>query len=112
MSWGKLLAKSASSGNFPEFFPQRSSCYCPNRNAKWRATLPPFPALTNLSSLCGASAGRNHICLSHHRHLQMWLDRKSTRLNSSHTVISYAVFCLKKRKKNQIEIIYITINTE
>src|SRR5947207_15889425 len=29
------------------------------------------------------------------------LDRKSTRLNSSHTVISYAVFCLKKKKKNE-----------
>src|SRR5438132_10582481 len=29
------------------------------------------------------------------------LDRKSTRLNSSHTVISYAVFCLKKKKKKQ-----------
>src|SRR5438132_10452231 len=29
-----------------------------------------------------------------------WIrDRKSTRLNSSHTVISYAVFCLKKKKK-------------
>src|SRR5215211_8246440 len=27
-------------------------------------------------------------------------DRKSTRLNSSHTVISYAVFCLKKKKKH------------
>src|SRR5260221_10013904 len=29
-------------------------------------------------------------------------DRKSTRLNSSHTVISYAVFCLKKKKKIKI----------
>src|SRR5436190_16599489 len=29
-------------------------------------------------------------------------DRKSTRLNSSHTVISYAVFCLKKKKKQLI----------
>src|SRR5438034_8187179 len=28
------------------------------------------------------------------------LDRKSTRLNSSHTVISYAVFCLKKKKRS------------
>src|SRR5260221_2744119 len=28
-------------------------------------------------------------------------DRKSTRLNSSHTVISYAVFCLKKKSKKQ-----------
>src|SRR5438552_13941321 len=29
------------------------------------------------------------------------LDRKSTRLNSSHQIISYAVFCLKKKKKNK-----------
>src|SRR5205085_5774389 len=29
------------------------------------------------------------------------LDRKSTRLNSSHSQISYAVFCLKKKKKSQ-----------
>src|SRR2546426_2499467 len=29
-------------------------------------------------------------------------DRKSTRLNSSHLVISYAVFCLKKKKKDRI----------
>src|SRR5258708_11506704 len=28
------------------------------------------------------------------------LDRKSTRLNSSHQIISYAVFCLKKKKKH------------
>src|SRR2546422_4214841 len=30
------------------------------------------------------------------------LDRKSTRLNSSHGYISYAVFCLKKKKKKQL----------
>src|SRR5258708_20985437 len=30
-------------------------------------------------------------------------DRKSTRLNSSHQIISYAVFCLKKKKKTEIE---------
>src|SRR2546426_6346209 len=30
-------------------------------------------------------------------------DRKSTRLNSSHLVISYAVFCLKKKKKNETQ---------
>src|SRR5947207_10811499 len=29
-------------------------------------------------------------------------DRKSTRLNSSHTVISYAVFCLKKKNQNDV----------
>src|SRR5687768_18399745 len=32
-------------------------------------------------------------------------DRKSTRLNSSHGYISYAVFCLKKKKKNKHELI-------
>src|SRR5438034_2083113 len=34
-------------------------------------------------------------------HLRGREDRKSTRLNSSHTVISYAVFCLKKKKKKK-----------
>src|SRR5256885_6878003 len=33
-------------------------------------------------------------------HLCLRGDRKSTRLNSSHLVISYAVFCLKKKKHN------------
>src|SRR2546426_7016856 len=33
------------------------------------------------------------------RHWEKKPDRKSTRLNSSHLVISYAVFCLKKKKK-------------
>src|SRR3954449_1399417 len=32
--------------------------------------------------------------------VQTCADRKSTRLNSSHTLISYAVFCLKKKKKH------------
>src|SRR5260221_2223182 len=35
-------------------------------------------------------------------------DRKSTRLNSSHTVISYAVFCLKKKKKPERSALHIT----
>src|SRR5258708_30961034 len=32
----------------------------------------------------------------------MSADRKSTRLNSSHQIISYAVFCLKKKKKEEL----------
>src|SRR5688572_32100708 len=36
-----------------------------------------------------------HIC-------QLGGDRKSTRLNSSHSQISYAVFCLKKKKKTNV----------
>src|SRR2546427_6146082 len=39
------------------------------------------------------------LCLQEHR--QSHLDRKSTRLNSSHSQISYAVFCLKKKKNDQ-----------
>src|SRR5256884_4017597 len=38
-------------------------------------------------------------------------DRKSTRLNSSHGYISYAVFCLKKKKKKQTKH-YITSTTQ
>src|SRR2546430_4537878 len=36
-------------------------------------------------------------------------DRKSTRLNSSHSQISYAVFCLKKKKKIKVRIMYVKI---
>src|SRR5256885_2913203 len=32
----------------------------------------------------------------------IWRDRKSTRLNSSHLVISYAVFCLKKKNRSRL----------
>src|SRR3989449_5455302 len=39
-------------------------------------------------------------------HLAASLDRKSTRLNSSHGYISYAVFCLKKKKKYGYELLY------
>src|SRR2546427_2358794 len=42
----------------------------------------------------GAALGESGACRS-----QAEADRKSTRLNSSHSQISYAVFCLKKKKK-------------
>src|SRR3712207_8835349 len=48
-----------------------------------------FPALLFLTSLLGYMAGED----------SQLRDRKSTRLNSSHANISYAVFCLKKKKK-------------
>src|SRR5688572_32375010 len=41
-----------------------------------------------------ARPGRHHVGV-------VGADRKSTRLNSSHSQISYAVFCLKKKKKNK-----------
>src|SRR6266850_3803858 len=45
---------------------------------------------------CGHDRGRRVVAA-----LGRERDRKSTRLNSSHLVISYAVFCLKKKKKIQ-----------
>src|SRR5256885_10959196 len=53
---------------------------------------------TELTLLLGPNRCR---CCCHTRRMLRRLDRdrKSTRLNSSHLVISYAVFCLKKKKK-------------
>src|SRR3712207_8327427 len=56
----------------------------------WRA-LVQEPAVLAVQAL-GVLAGDHHIDVA-------GLDRKSTRLNSSHANISYAVFCLKKKKK-------------
>src|SRR5690625_6310281 len=44
---------------------------------------------------------QGQICLAGSRILVQEGDRKSTRLNSSHVAISYAVFCLKKKKHMQ-----------
>src|SRR2546422_3455340 len=50
--------------------------------------------------------GRDHPRKHHVRSqgLEQARDRKSTRLNSSHGYISYAVFCLKKKKKKKEQI--------
>src|SRR5947207_4684654 len=45
------------------------------------------------------SDGQHEQHVGHEHRPQVAGDRKSTRLNSSHTVISYAVFCLKKKKR-------------
>src|SRR5258708_15601466 len=49
------------------------------------------PAFVSTLALIGSAVGAGADCT----------DRKSTRLNSSHQIISYAVFCLKKKKKKQ-----------
>src|SRR5690349_22455501 len=49
----------------------------------------------------GADRDRRVVCdLREVRRQDAGIDRKSTRLNSSHVEISYAVFCLKKKKNN------------
>src|SRR2546426_7359605 len=73
-----------------------------------RSTL--FPYTTLFRSSRGRSLRRRHpqdaaperarsVGHRRRRHHAARGDRKSTRLNSSHLVISYAVFCLKKKKK-------------
>src|SRR5438132_11589578 len=69
-----------------------------------RSTLFPYTTLfrSNPGTILGTSAKKvtgNTLLLVGAPGVGGLLDRKSTRLNSSHTVISYAVFCLKKKKK-------------
>src|SRR5476649_2122566 len=61
-----------------------------------RSTL--FPYTTLFRSQIGHPTVAEQRRSPHGRRLAPGQDRKSTRLNSSHTVISYAVFCLKKKK--------------
>src|SRR5256885_4980276 len=65
-----------------------------------RSTLFPYTTLFRSEH---AKEEQSHADIAAERITQLGgepnLDRKSTRLNSSHLVISYAVFCLKKKKK-------------
>src|SRR3989454_4211799 len=62
--------------------------------------------LEAMEGTTGTGKGATHIVVQHATGLTNFMplayrqDRKSTRLNSSHLVISYAVFCLKKKKNN------------
>src|SRR5690348_17648455 len=80
-----------------------------------RSTLFPYTTLFRSTAAGSRRCSRSHhagIAAPHHviRHVGPRIhgrrrshgDRKSTRLNSSHPSISYAVFCLKKKKKNPI----------
>src|SRR2546426_3982040 len=67
-----------------------------------RGTPPPAPALLRIHG--GPVAQYTWAFNFEAQLLAARGDRKSTRLNSSHLVISYAVFCLKKKKKKIITI--------
>src|SRR5436190_5152919 len=74
-----------------------------------RSTLFPYTTLfrSQLGSGKAVRGGKKEVCAGVREHGDLRVartrgerrDRKSTRLNSSHTVISYAVFCLKKKKQ-------------
>src|SRR2546427_12734014 len=59
--------------------------------------LPIYAAGVASHAACGLTRGRRGLAIAFDA------DRKSTRLNSSHSQISYAVFCLKKKKKKTQE---------
>src|SRR5258708_28474890 len=65
----------------------RSALYSSTKSARWTRKFKP--------NCCGFSKSTP---------FSAWADRKSTRLNSSHQIISYAVFCLKKKKKNMMKL--------
>src|SRR3712207_8034970 len=54
----------------------------------------------------GVVQGHDEVEFRPLRQPRVLRDRKSTRLNSSHANISYAVFCLKKKKKHTYRIVY------
>src|SRR3712207_7873798 len=70
--------------------------------SKWqKSPLKYYPRLKTKEDLWGGGVSYMRLPDS--------LDRKSTRLNSSHANISYAVFCLKKKKKQLYTLIYLSL---
>src|SRR2546430_5424063 len=69
-----------------------------------RSTLFPYTTLFRSRAGAGGGRGRGRAALHVQSHGILpgrgGRDRKSTRLNSSHSQISYAVFCLKKKKQH------------
>src|SRR5258707_5865518 len=76
----------------------------PLKNLRWGLdhceTLKPA-TLERLAALGGSIDIQNRMSLEPPRAARRSRDRKSTRLNSSHANISYAVFCLKKNKQSE-----------
>src|SRR2546427_1587881 len=67
-----------------------------------RSTLFPYTTLFRSPSLIARSARRLAVNEKFIHSFAAVRDRKSTRLNSSHSQKSYAVFCFKKKKKDKI----------
>src|SRR2546430_8414479 len=84
-----------------------------------RSTLFPYTTLFRSTPLLrepcdfGFTLGANAILIKSgvHPHFAFAEDRKSTRLNSSHSQISYAVFCLKKKNPASAQIAHAVLTS-
>src|SRR6266566_5500567 len=95
---GKVIGKTASLGKEPEFKSLFPDCAI--------GAMPPFGNLYGLPTYVDKHlAEQDYIVFEAG-------DRKSTRLNSSHLVISYAVFCLNKKNISQNILIHITADAQ
>src|SRR5207253_5543411 len=95
--------------NLHSFPTRRSSDLNPTLSAPGGAVLidTGAPALGGLETYIGIGTNRDSSVILTNiagSSVQINPDRKSTRLNSSHVAISYAVFCLKKKKNKKIKI--------
>src|SRR5258708_27515878 len=72
----------------------RHFAFSPYRDRRKRPATPATGA-ENVARIAGVNLPTNKRVVI----ALQYIDRKSTRLNSSHQIISYAVFCLKKKKK-------------
>src|SRR5256885_12471245 len=75
-----------------------------------RSTLFPYTTLFRSIVRWHRRMNGDHIGGGHDQPHGRQLDRKSTRLNSSHLVISYAVFCLKKKNHSEILVLALVFN--
>src|SRR5438105_11638042 len=91
-----------SAGCGPSSFTKRNGrAFCTVISCNGGLTLDKLPAPPTVGGASGiAVTGRGSMWRSRIRG-SLPRDRKSTRLNSSHEWISYAVFCLKKKKENK-----------
>src|SRR5256885_11095956 len=97
--------------------PPRSTLFPYTTLFRSRLLKPPLPVLAAIlreaAAYLGGDTGVSHLAAAVGSQAVLlfppasrprWTDRKSTRLNSSHLVISYAVFCLKKKRCTHVGI--------
>src|SRR5438034_8251858 len=86
-------------------YPFCCAAHATENTPKLRSSISTAPAgrrsMICSASPCSLTSSPPNIGPQQGRTANPLLDRKSTRLNSSHTVISYAVFCLKKKKNKK-----------